>query len=80
LRKDVEELRDLVGKAERQKVKNILSIELRKLETELIRLEDAAKEKAKMEAGETTVSEPAKPAKINKSYTVQEKTYGLYLI
>ncbi|KAL5012502.1 hypothetical protein ScPMuIL_011053 [Solemya velum] len=43
LKSDIEELRGFVNQAERQKVKDLLGIELRKLETELIRREEALK-------------------------------------
>ncbi|XP_045201450.2 calcyclin-binding protein-like [Mercenaria mercenaria] len=58
LRLDADELRKLVDAAERQRVKDILTIELRKLETEISLKEDAAKQS---EMSQST-PQPVKPS------------------
>lgn len=55
LRKDVEELRKLFEMAERQKVKDILSVELRKLETEIVHKMENAQESTEPIAKPTAV-------------------------
>lgn len=75
LRLDAEELRKLLATAERQRVKDTLTIELRKVETEITRLEEEIKK-----SGENTANEPAVPlAKPTQSRipTVDIKNYGI---
>lgn len=55
LRKDAEELRKLLGLAERQKIRDILSIELRRLETEITAI-NRQKEESTQEKEESVVT------------------------
>ncbi|XP_034235203.1 calcyclin-binding protein [Thrips palmi] len=55
LRLDAEELKQLLSKATRQRVKDALSLDLRKLETEIIRIqEQISKENEESKAGSST--------------------------
>lgn len=55
LRLDVQELKSLVSLATRPKVKDILSLDLRKVETEVIKLqEQLSKEAEQQKAGSST--------------------------
>ena len=74
LRLDAEELRKLLDQAERPRVKDILTIELRKIETEISLKEDAEKiqnetSQSKQQPSKTTISNTRIP-------TVDVKNYG----
>jgi len=72
LRLDAEELRKLLASAERQKVKDILSLLLRKLETEITQLEEKSKQE-----GSTTAAAPKPKSTTPRVPTVDIKTYGI---
>ena len=70
----MEELQGLLNQAERQKVKDILTVELRKLGTEVVRKEEALNKK-----DESIHTEKVNAAVTRQSTvlpTIQEKTYG----
>ena len=78
LQKDADELRKFLDLAERQKVKDILTIELRKVETEIIH-------KQEQEKGATSQEQPeqiAKPVTVTKTPTshtptTEIRSYGI---
>lgn len=77
LQKDADELRKFFEQAERQKVKDILSIELRKIETEIIHRQEKNKEENPQEQAEQTV----KPVTVTRTATshrptTEIRTYG----
>lgn len=77
LRKDAEELRRFCEQAERQKVKDILSVELRKIETEIIH----KMEKNKKELDQDSTEQPVKTAAAVRTVpshtpTTELRTYG----
>ena len=63
LQLDINELKTLAESAQRTKVKDILSIAARKLETDLVILRDHLKEKTKSEQTPTTPTTPQSAAK-----------------
>ncbi|XP_077986657.1 calcyclin-binding protein-like [Glandiceps talaboti] len=82
LKLDCEEVKKLLGLSTRQRVKDILSIEQRKIETQIKKKEDeiAASNKtnsdqAGAEGGEATVAAP-KPETKTRVYTVKITSYG----
>ncbi|XP_066993423.1 calcyclin-binding protein [Anabrus simplex] len=70
LRQDVEELKQMLASAQRQRVKDILLIDIRKLESEMIVLREQAEQK-----GETLTSPVAAPAK-PRCYDVKINNYA----
>ncbi len=76
MREDVAELKNLLERAQRDKVKYILSIELRKLETKLA---DLVETEAKQKDGTAAASATAKNASSGqRSYDVEIKNYCNY--
>lgn len=78
LRKDAAELRGFVEAASRPRVKDILSLELRKLETEIINKEEAIKasgDAMETETGKPTTEELKTKQPRSVSY-IQEKNYA----
>lgn len=71
LRLDVAELNQLLSTAERQKVKDILSVEIRKLETEITNLKDLSDKESVTETSVTSV-----PSSKPKCYEVKLNNYG----
>ncbi|CAG9130584.1 unnamed protein product [Plutella xylostella] len=73
LRSDIEELQKITKQATRKKVQDLLSLEVRKLETELINLQEAAKASSSTDA----VAAPAPAAAAEaKRYKVKLNGYG----
>ncbi|XP_039443731.1 calcyclin-binding protein [Culex pipiens pallens] len=70
LQLDLEELRNLAAQAKRSKVQQLLSIDIRKLETDLLAC------KQKQEASATTTKPPAPVAGDCKRYRVELKEYA----
>ncbi|XP_045500210.1 calcyclin-binding protein-like [Colias croceus] len=71
LKSDIEELQALLKQAKRKKVQDLLSLEIRKLETEWIDL----KEKSKETPMEVSVAASSVPAQ-NKRYQIKLNGYG----
>lgn len=77
LKADIAELRKFHEQASRQKVKDILFIDIRKLETELTRLHEAEESAKKDNANESSANQPTKPATAAAPvYTEEIRTYG----
>ncbi|VVC92105.1 calcyclin-binding protein [Leptidea sinapis] len=70
LRNDIEELQELMSNSKRKKVQDILSLEIRKLETEWIHL------KEKASADSSMVVEPSASAPVQKRYEIKINGYG----
>lgn len=68
----MEELNKLNSQATRQKVKDLLSIEVRKLETEIIKLKDQSNETDTVQKSSTILPQ-------NRCYNVKLSNYGMYL-
>ena len=71
-RLDVEELRILLDQCKRPKVQSVLSVELRRLETQLVNLVEQQKSKSETEAAKP---KPAATASTSKVYDVPYKNY-----
>ncbi|XP_060069755.1 calcyclin-binding protein-like [Ylistrum balloti] len=76
LRKDAAELRGFMETASRQRVKDILSLELRKIETEIIKKEEAKSASAKETDTAKPTTEGLKVRQPRSLSYVQEKTYA----
>ena len=82
--KDIEELTKLEGEATRSRVKDLLKLEIRRLQTELVKREEkkAAEEKAAAEQanGEGAAPAAAKPITESSSRVFKEliKNYGMF--
>lgn len=74
LRLDAEEIRTLLASAQRQKVKDILTVELRKIETEITHQEQALKQQAA--SGDGTPQPPKLVSTQPRIPTVDVKNYG----
>lgn len=79
MKSDIDELKDLLKQAKRKKVQDLLSLEIRKIETEVIALKESSKDAAPNEAASvpTTSASSAPPPK--KRYQVKINGYGRYL-
>jgi hypothetical protein len=73
LRSAVEELRTLADQAQHPRVKDILTLDLRKLETELTLLKSQEDEQQVVSPTTSTQSGP-------RVYTVKLTNYGMYLL
>ena len=83
MRHDIKELEDLLAKAVRPKIQGILTVELRKLQTEYIKKEEKIKEQGESGAetqnvvnAEAATAKPTVPS-IRKGYTKEITTYGM---
>lgn len=77
LRGDIEELNMLLQQAKQKKVQNILSLEIRKLETELVALKESEDKTTPMDiAAVPTTSAPVQ----NKRYQIKLNGYGKFPI
>ena len=74
LQLDVEELKSLKDKATRSKVKDLLSVQIRKLETDIVDLRE--KVKAEETAAKEGVTKPSPVAVEKKAVEVQLKDYS----
>ncbi|XP_046969568.1 calcyclin-binding protein [Vanessa cardui] len=72
LRSDIDELNELLKQAKRKKVLDILSLEIRKLETELITLKESEKNESVMEVSPT----PTTSTQSQKRYQIKLNGYG----
>ncbi|XP_050347990.1 calcyclin-binding protein [Nymphalis io] len=72
LRSDIDELNELLKQAKRKKVLDILSLEIRKLETELITLKESEKNEASMDVSPT----PTTSTQSQKRYQIKLNGYG----
>ncbi|XP_026495779.1 calcyclin-binding protein [Vanessa tameamea] len=72
LRSDIDELNELLKQAKRKKVLDILSLEIRKLETELITLKESEKNEAAMDVSST----PTTSTQTQKRYQIKLNGYG----
>ncbi|XP_047535590.1 calcyclin-binding protein [Vanessa atalanta] len=72
LRSDIDELNELLKQAKRKKVLDILSLEIRKLETELITLKESEKNEAAMDVSPT----PTTSTQSQKRYQIKLNGYG----
>lgn len=77
LQLDLEELRNLSALAKRSKVQQLLSIDIRKLETDLLQQKELMASKQKQEASATTPTKPPAPVAGDcKRYRVELKEYA----
>ncbi|KAI8439382.1 hypothetical protein MSG28_013191 [Choristoneura fumiferana] len=74
LRSDIDELNELLKLAKRKRVQDIVSLEIRKLETELIALKE--KEQSAQPAAKSEVSAPTTSAAPQKRYQIKLNGYG----
>lgn len=77
LRADLSELTKLSQLAERQKVKDIFLIEIRKIETEITKLQDACKMEIDGDSGGVQPKKIVAPAQ-NRCYDVKLTNYGKF--
>uniref|UniRef100_A0A1Q3F5T1 Calcyclin-binding protein n=1 Tax=Culex tarsalis TaxID=7177 RepID=A0A1Q3F5T1_CULTA len=76
LQLDLEELRNLSAQAKRSKVQQLLSIDIRKLETDLLQQKELLASKQKQDASATITKPPAPVAGDCKRYRVELKEYA----
>ncbi|XP_063386369.1 calcyclin-binding protein [Cydia fagiglandana] len=77
LKSDIEELNDLLKLAKRKKVQDVLSLEIRKLETELISLKDKEEsQKAAAAAADSAPTTSNAPSGSQKRYQIKLNGYG----
>ncbi|CAG9564753.1 unnamed protein product [Danaus chrysippus] len=76
LKSDVDELKDLLKQAKRKKVQDLLSLEIRKLETEVIALKESSKDAAPMEAASVPTTSASSAPAPKKRYQVKINGYG----
>ena len=75
MRLDIEELKAIINQATRQRVKDLLSLDLRKLETEQIRLQEQIQKEAESSKASSSASSSIVSSSV-RCYDVKIMNYG----